>query len=155
MKKKYTTKKKNMGHMFVDLIVERDSNSRHVISKTNSNIINEVMKENNIDISNVNSLYIHRDKNKIIIEIEYCKINIADIAIIEDKEQQIRKVLDFYGYHEKHITEVFYDKADKMWRASVYSGYDSSQSFLAKSDENLLNIEMKKILGFDVEVSIS
>ena len=109
MKHKYSVSETKTGHFFSTLVIERESRSRNVLSKTNIAIIKEVIEKYGISEENINEISVYRDNKKILINIEYCRINILEMTQ-GTIEEQIKKVLYQFGFDEMNIREIKNDK---------------------------------------------
>ena len=113
------------------------------------------------EIIGVNFEDVENKEDVFYVRIKFCKFDREEFNG-QDREERIRKVLNYKGYSNNDIRRISYRKywsnsEDLVWVAEVrdetYNGFDPDESYSARGYESSLMSQIEEILGFQVIIS--
>lgn len=160
MKQEYTATVKDQNELFAILHITFNKHS-NILYDTKT-ILSKVLKKYDIDPVNVRNLNITQEEGKVLVQMEYSKVNLAVLTKSTDKKEQIIVTLNHLGYPLEKIKNISFQKKwpncnrnkQKAWFVEIYEHYDPDESYSQQNHERSLSNALSKFLSTDIIVSL-
>lgn len=159
MEQEYKAYIKEEDHVFVTLEAQYSIQHPSILWGMNLKIY-KIVNDFSIDPENIYNINVVKEGLIRKVEIKYSKFNLTSIIFLEDKQEQIREILNMLGYSYEKIENISYERklpntdhsTDMIWIARIYNHYDSDETFLQQRAEISISKQISNALGFEVKI---
>lgn len=149
---------------FINYTLVGKVEKKDLVSAIVNKLVKRIVEEKHLDEYLIRELSTHyiREKQMVLIEIDYCKFS-PEALKAKPVDEQIRTVLIQMGYSESDIHRISYRKFwsnsnEKVWVADVYDkdydeALDEPDSYGTREISNSLMRTAEKVLGFKLYFS--
>lgn len=152
MKLNYSTTIKRENENYATLSIKYCTSGKDLLFGINY-IINKVLKANFIYKKDVKVIKVYKKDNKVKIEVDYKKNEVAPKAKIKYQRKVIRNILKRLGYAKEEIKKVAYE--DEKWNIEICEFYEIDEYDSIKDRKDIIFKIIKEELNIEVNISIS